>query len=104
MKRLGLALSTLAACVALSCARPESRGASAGTTLYRHLTGDPPTLDPITTAEELGLRVEDLIFRPLIGLDKTEIVAEARRIETLPGAYASTTSPTPSVAIVSAWT
>jgi peptide/nickel transport system substrate-binding protein len=70
MKRLGLALSTLAACLALSCARPESRGASAGTTLHRHLTGDPPTLDPITTAEEFGLRVEDLIFRPLIGLDR----------------------------------
>lgn len=70
MKRLGFALSTLAACLALSCARSESGKASAGTTLYRHLTSDPPTLDPITTTEEFGLRIEDLIFRPLIGLDR----------------------------------
>jgi peptide/nickel transport system substrate-binding protein len=38
-------------------------------TLNRHLASDPATLDPTTTEEDFGLRVEDLIFRPLIGLD-----------------------------------
>jgi peptide/nickel transport system substrate-binding protein len=69
MKRLCLALSALTACLALSCARPEPKKAPARDTLSRHLSGDPKTLDPIVTTEELGMRVEELIFRPLIGLD-----------------------------------
>jgi peptide/nickel transport system substrate-binding protein len=70
MKRLCLALSALTACLALSCARSQPKNAPARDTLYRHLGGDPKSLDPITSTEELGVRVEDLIFRPLIGLDK----------------------------------
>jgi len=69
MKRLCLALAALTACLAASCARSQPKKAPARDTLYRHLGGDPRTLDPIPTTEELGLRVEDLIFRPLIGLD-----------------------------------
>ncbi len=70
MKRLCLALAALTACAALCCARSQQKRAPARDTLYRHLAGDPKTLDPIVTAEELGLRVEDLIFRPLIGIDR----------------------------------
>jgi peptide/nickel transport system substrate-binding protein len=69
MKRLCLVLAALTACLALSCARPQPKKAPVKDTLYRHLIGDPATLDPTTTAEELGSRVEELIFRPLIGID-----------------------------------
>ncbi len=67
MKRLALVLAVL--CAASACARKAPKPA-ARDTLYRHLGGDPVTLDPTTTNEELAVRVEDLIFRPLIGLDK----------------------------------
>lgn len=71
MKRLGLASLALAACQALSCGRSEApKKPAAALTLYRHLSGDPTTLDPTTTDEEFGVRVEDLIFRPLVGMDK----------------------------------
>ncbi len=52
-----------------ACARREAAPAPAAT-LYRHLEGDPPTLDPIVTNEEIGLRVEQMLFRPLVGIDK----------------------------------
>ena len=68
MKRLVLLLAAFALAVA-SCARRPSPPASSET-LTRHLDGDPTTLDPITTNEDFGLRVEDLIFRPLVGIDK----------------------------------
>jgi peptide/nickel transport system substrate-binding protein len=71
MKRLALLLTALAACLALSCGRSESRKPGAGgSVLYRHLGGDPATLDPTTTNEEFAVRVEDYIFRPLVGLDR----------------------------------
>jgi len=62
-----LAASAIAAC--LACSKPASR-TPAKDTLYRHLDGDPPSLDPITTSEEIGTRVEELIFRPLLGVDR----------------------------------
>jgi peptide/nickel transport system substrate-binding protein len=62
-------LALAVVCAASSCARRAPRAAPRDT-LNRHLGGDPVTLDPTTTSEELGLRVEDLIFRPIIGLDK----------------------------------
>lgn len=70
MKRLHARGAVLLAAVALaSCARaPEP---AAKDTLYRHLGGDPATLDPITTTEENGILVEELIFRPLLSLDAT---------------------------------
>jgi peptide/nickel transport system substrate-binding protein len=68
MKRLlARATALFAACVLASCARaprPVARD-----TLYRHLDGDPATLDPITTTEEYGILVEEMIFRPLLALD-----------------------------------
>ena len=35
----------------------------------RHLSGDPTSLDPTTSNEEWGLLVEEMIFRPLVGID-----------------------------------
>jgi peptide/nickel transport system substrate-binding protein len=64
--RILLAFATLAP---LACARREG-APPAEATLYRHLEGDPPTLDPIVTNEEIGLRVEQMLFRPLVGVDK----------------------------------
>jgi peptide/nickel transport system substrate-binding protein len=70
MKRLFARGAALLAAFALaSCARaprPPARD-----TLYRHLGGDPATLDPITTTEENGILVEEMIFRPLVGLDSS---------------------------------
>lgn len=67
-KRLAFALAV--AWAALSCSRAAPKGPSGQDTLYRHLMGDPATLDPTTTNEELGMRVEELIFKPLIGIDR----------------------------------
>src|SRR5215467_400600 len=55
---------------AMACSRSAPKPAVARDTLYRHLDGDPPTLDPTTTNEEFGMRVEDLVFRRLIGIDR----------------------------------
>jgi len=68
LKRLVFTLAV--ACAAISCAREAPKAAPGRDTLFRHLLGDPPTLDPTTTNEELGMRVEDLIFKPLIGIDR----------------------------------
>ncbi|HEV8119203.1 MAG TPA: ABC transporter substrate-binding protein [Thermoanaerobaculia bacterium] len=84
MKRLRLAFVALAACVALSCARTEAPKPAPRRVLHRHLGGDPATLDPTTTNEELGLRVEDLIFRPLVGMDK-----ERRFVPSLAASWAA---------------
>ena len=68
LKRLVFFLAV--ACAALSCARAAPKAAAGRDTLYRHLMSDPATLDPTTTNEEFGLRVEELIFQPLIGIDR----------------------------------
>ncbi|HYK42072.1 MAG TPA: ABC transporter substrate-binding protein, partial [Thermoanaerobaculia bacterium] len=70
MKRFVLLFAAAVALVS-ACARKPAAVAPANDTLTRHLIGDPATLDPIVTSEELGLRVEEMIFRPLIGIDKT---------------------------------
>ena len=75
MKRIpfrfaALCIALAAALAAGGCSR-KTPSATVSATLNRHLDGDPATLDPIVTTEELGLRVEELLFRPLIGLDKT---------------------------------
>ncbi|MGH9366907.1 MAG: ABC transporter substrate-binding protein [Thermoanaerobaculia bacterium] len=69
MKTIARFLVALAALWPVSCARREAPPAFSET-LYRHLEGDPPTLDPTTTNEEIGLRVEQMLFRPLIGIDR----------------------------------
>src|SRR5258708_3357738 len=67
-KRLVFTLAV--ACAPVSCARAAPTAAPGRVTLYRHLIGDAAALDPTTTNEELGLRVEDLIFKPLIGIGR----------------------------------
>ena len=69
MRRFLLAAVTLVFLAPLACSRRAPRPA-VHDTLYRHLEGDPATLDPLATTEELGLRVEELIFRPLVGIDR----------------------------------
>lgn len=68
MKRLSRILAVLGVVAALSCSRPPP-SASKKTTLVRLLTGDPLSLDPTTSTEEWGLLVEEMIFRPLVGID-----------------------------------
>lgn len=68
MKRLSRLLTTLALLAALSCGRAPSP--TAKTTLLRHLIGDPASLDPTTSTEEPGLLVEEMLFRPLVGIDR----------------------------------
>ena len=76
MKRVFARGAALFAAIAVtSCARspqPPVRDA-----VYRHLTGDPATLDPVTTTEENGILVEEMIFRPLVGLDSNARPAPA---------------------------
>jgi peptide/nickel transport system substrate-binding protein len=69
MKRtLARAAAALAVCVFAACG-PRAPRSAPKDTLYRHLPGDPATLDPTTTNEEGGILVEAMIFRPLLGLD-----------------------------------
>jgi peptide/nickel transport system substrate-binding protein len=68
MKRVAASALWLGVCVLIACARRPPAPAATGT-LYRHLPGDPATLDPTTTTEEFGLRVEELVFRRLLGID-----------------------------------
>ena len=79
MKKLNLSIAVaLGLCMIWSCTRGGSKaGSAAKDTLYRHLDGDPPTLDPTTTNEDYGLRVEDMIFRPLVGIDRERHVVPA---------------------------
>jgi len=69
MKRsLASAAALLAVCALAGCA-PRAPRRAPKDVLYRHLEGDPATLDPITTTEENGIFVEEMMFRPLLGLD-----------------------------------
>ena len=61
-------VALLAAGALASCARQPARPAPKDL-LSRHLGGDPATLDPTTTNEENGIVVEEMIFRPLLGID-----------------------------------
>lgn len=69
MKRLSWSLIALGVLAGFSCARREP-AAPPTTTLSRHLVGDPATLDPTTTTEENALLVEEMMFRPLVGIDQ----------------------------------
>ncbi|MDQ5870857.1 MAG: ABC transporter substrate-binding protein [Acidobacteriota bacterium] len=56
---------------ALAGAAPEgSRAAGPGRTLQAHLDAEPATLDPVLTTDVSGFVVEDLLFTPLVGLDR----------------------------------
>jgi peptide/nickel transport system substrate-binding protein len=68
----------LGLCAATACSRGGSPSHAAGKdTLFRHLDGDPATLDPTTTTEDFGLRVEDMIFRTLVGIDRERHIVPA---------------------------
>ena len=67
-RALGLLLF-FAATATVSCGRAERPSGPPRDTLYRHLLGDPATLDPVTTTEEQALLVQQLIFRPLVAFD-----------------------------------
>ncbi len=69
MKTVVRILLALAALGPVACARREAPPTFSDT-LSRHIEGDPPTLDPTITAEEVGARVEQLLFLPLVGIDK----------------------------------
>lgn len=69
MKKVVRVLAALAALWPASCARREVPAAPP-VTIYRHLEGEPPTLDPTVTNEEIGLRVEQMLFWPLVGIDR----------------------------------
>jgi peptide/nickel transport system substrate-binding protein len=68
MKCLSRILAVVGIAASLSCGGSKPAPPAAAT-LYRHLEGDPNTLDPITSAEESGVLVDELIFRPLVGMD-----------------------------------
>ncbi|MGH9400095.1 MAG: ABC transporter substrate-binding protein [Thermoanaerobaculia bacterium] len=71
MKRPIWRVAGAAAILAAVLGCPKSPPAAAsGDTLARHLDGDPATLDPITINEELGLRVIEMLFRPLVAIDR----------------------------------
>jgi peptide/nickel transport system substrate-binding protein len=77
MKRLlARAAGVLAVCALAGCA-PRAPRPAPKDTLYRHLSGDPATLDPTTTTEENGIDVEEMIFRPLVGLDAQRRIVPA---------------------------
>jgi peptide/nickel transport system substrate-binding protein len=59
----------VAVAAATACGRREPP-ASPAAAISRHLSGDPPTLDPITMLEEESARVVAMMFRPLIGVDQ----------------------------------
>ncbi|HKD12137.1 MAG TPA: ABC transporter substrate-binding protein [Thermoanaerobaculia bacterium] len=65
---LGVLLLAASFCARRSAPAPGE--ARLRDTMQRHLDGDPPTLDPTVTNEDFGIRVEDLIFRPLVGFDR----------------------------------
>jgi peptide/nickel transport system substrate-binding protein len=67
-----VAAGALASCAREPAARPVARDV-----LTRHLSGDPATLDPTTTTEENGILVEEMIFRPLLGIDNANRVVPA---------------------------
>lgn len=67
-RTLARAVALLVAGALASCA-PRSARPAPKDVLARHLGGDPATLDPTTTTEENGVLVEEMIFRPLIGID-----------------------------------
>jgi peptide/nickel transport system substrate-binding protein len=69
MRRWLLIFALVASCAVASCSRRPTPPAVRDT-LYRHLDGDPPTLDPTTTADEVSVRVEEMIYRPLVGIDR----------------------------------
>jgi peptide/nickel transport system substrate-binding protein len=72
--RWRLVAAAVALAAALGCSKPV-HPALGKDTLVRHLDGDPATLDPITTSEEFGLFVVEMLFRPLVAIDRDRHIA-----------------------------
>src|SRR5262245_58472193 len=72
MKRVcrSLALGVLAGVVLAACCARREPPAPPAATLSLHLMGEPATLDPTTILEEEPLHVTEMMFRPLVGIDK----------------------------------
>src|SRR5437867_12183782 len=79
-KRIVVVLSILAVVVGtppVSPAGPKNDGRPDGGTLGYGEYGRPSTLDPITSNEMVSLRITELVFNGLVGIDeKQEIVPE----------------------------
>ena len=69
IRRFAVVFASLALAAAFACSRPAAK-TPVRDTLYRHLDGDLPGLDPTTANEELATRVEEMIFRSLVGIDR----------------------------------
>lgn len=69
MKTVARLLLALVALWPVACVRREAAPA-AQDSLYRSADGDPATLDPTATSEEVGMRVEQMLFWPLVGIDR----------------------------------
>ncbi len=72
MKRTAILAVTVVSCALAGAGRCARRPVNVpvSDTLTRHLDGDPATLDPVVTSEEFGMRVEEMVFRPLVAIDK----------------------------------
>ena len=70
LSRRPVAGAVAAALLAALAAAPVSRGAGPARTLQAHLEAEPATLDPLLTTDLSGLIVEDLLFTPLVALDR----------------------------------
>src|SRR3989337_21556 len=88
-----LGLSAAALCIAAQAA-PQADGRPDGGVLNYSEYGRTATLDPITSNETISLRITELVFNGLVGIDeKQEIVPElAERWEASQDGPASTFS------------
>jgi peptide/nickel transport system substrate-binding protein len=69
IRRFAVVFASLALAAAFACSRPAAK-TPVRDTLYRHLDGDLTGLDPTTANEELAPRVEEMMFRSLVGIDR----------------------------------
>ncbi|HWZ86293.1 MAG TPA: ABC transporter substrate-binding protein [Thermoanaerobaculia bacterium] len=68
MKGLSRFLAAFAVLAVVACGR-SGETPTTRTTLVRHLLGDPASLDPTTSTEDPGLLVDEMLYRPLVGID-----------------------------------
>src|SRR5262245_5901939 len=68
-RSLSLVVVGVLVAVASACGRREAPAPPAAA-ISRHLAGDPPTLDPITSVEEEPIRIVTMLFRQLLNVDK----------------------------------
>src|SRR5258708_19925544 len=69
IRRFAVVFASMALAATFACSRPAAK-TPVRDTLYRHLDGDLTGLDPTTANEELAPRVEEMMFRSLVGIDR----------------------------------